>query len=248
MTLPSMRVSWVGVSSLGGSLAGASHSMVSSGGSVYGTTLARGHHAFRSTRILRPRGPSGLYVKCEGVDGGHSICTRSPCGSDDPSTVPTPSMSTPLCRSVTFVPGVSVPRSSSSNARDASYLARYLVSRLAPKAPNAQKITARPTKQRITTVVAVSRSPPWPVLTMLYPPPLRAPTLASTSATNANAHASASAPPCPIPSDDEQSSRPSVKNIFIRGSCVLTSEECAPLDRLYRYIRVRARAMSTPRQ
>ena len=213
---------------------------------MYGTTLARGHHAFRSTRILRPRGPSGLYVKCEGVDGGHSICTRSPCGSDDPSTVPTPSMSTPLCRSVTFVPGVSVPRSSSSNARDASYLARYLFSRLAPKAPNAQKITARPTKQRITTVVAVSRSPPWPVLTMLYPPPLRAPTLASTSATNANAHASASAPPCPIPSDDEQSSRPSVKNIFIRGSCVLTSEEC--LDRLYRYIRVRRRAMYASRQ
>ena len=209
---------------------------------MYGTTLARGHHVFRSTRILRPRGPSGLYVKCEGVDGGHSICTRSPCGSDDPSTVPTPSMSTPLCRSVTFVPGVSVPRSSSSNARDASYLARYLFSRLAPKAPNAQKITARPTKQRITTVVAVSRSPPWPVLTMLYPPPLRAPTLASTSATNANAHASASAPPCPIPSDDEQSSRPSVKNIIIRGSCVLTSEECAPpIGSIVTYVSARVR-------
>mmetsp|Transcript_10285 Transcript_10285/g.46456 ORF Transcript_10285/g.46456 Transcript_10285/m.46456 type:complete len:364 (-) Transcript_10285:236-1327(-) len=121
----------VGVSGLS-SAAGASHSMASSGGSSNGTTDALGHHAPRRTRIFRPRGPSGLYVKCVGVEVGHSISTLSPWGSDARSTVPTPSMSTPLCRSVTFVPGSSGTRSSSSNARDASCRARYLVSRLAP--------------------------------------------------------------------------------------------------------------------
>ena len=187
---------WAGVS--GVSAAGASHSMASSGGSRHGTTDALGHHAPRRTRIFGPRGPSGLYVKCDGVDGGHSICTLSPWGSDARSTVPTPSMSTPLCRSVTFVPGSSGTRSSSSTRATRRAACGTSSSRLAPCArPRAEgaEDDGEPDEgedddgRREVEVAALPG-----VDDAVSTAPATALALASTSATSANAQASASAP------------------------------------------------------